>query len=138
MNLQYPWYRENRAARNRYNGDLFLRPEVPKSSEDSSTGFVPKFEATANIPSVMSFSNLSCLGGHGVLGFRLTDFWQWSGEVGGCQDQNSPTYPYAQHFETTGVALSTGAGVDFRLSRAFERATRRPKLRAYMGPKSER
>src|SRR5215472_6283190 len=36
-----------------------------------------------------------------------------------CQDQNSPTYPYAQHFETTGVALSTGAGVDFRLSRAL-------------------
>jgi hypothetical protein len=131
----------------------------------------------------MSFSNLSCLGGHGVLGFRLTDFWQWSGEVGGCmlvgqskgwsgdsltfmmgpqwnwysksrwtphlhlrfggqkitgeycqhhgqlptglqpgrlcQDQNSPTCPYAQHFETTGVALSTGAGVDFRLSRAL-------------------
>lgn len=183
MNLQYPWYRENRAAPSRYNGDLFFRPEVHKSSEESSASFIPKFEAIADIPSVTSFSNLSCVGGNGVLGFHMTDFWQWSGEVGGCmllgqskgwsgdsltfmmgpqwiwysksrwashvhlrvggqkiteehcqhygplptglqpgrlcQDQNSPTYPYAQHFETTCAALSTGAGVDLRLSRAL-------------------
>ena len=36
-----------------------------------------------------------------------------------CQDLNSPTRPYAQHFETTGAALSTGAGIDVRLTRAL-------------------
>jgi len=183
MNLQYPWHRENRAAPSRYEGDLYLSPVVHQSTEGSSNSIIPKFEATANLPSVMWFSDLSCIGGSGVLGFRMTQVWQWSGEVGGCmllgksngwsgdsltfmmgpqwilrsrsrwiphvhlraggqkiteeycqhydplppglhsgrlcQDRNSPTYPYAQHFETTGPAFSTGAGLDLRLTRAL-------------------
>jgi hypothetical protein len=31
----------------------------------------------------------SCLGGNGVGGFRLGDFWQWTLEVGGCTLGNS-------------------------------------------------
>jgi hypothetical protein len=84
MNLQYPWYRENRPAPSRYTGDLYLRPETHDPTADAALPFVPKFEATANIPSVMWFSNLSCIGGSGVIAYRMTDFWQWSGEVGGC------------------------------------------------------
>ena len=183
MNLQYPWHRENRAPPSRYDGDLYLRPEIRRSKEDSVRNVIPTFEATTNLPSMMWFSNVSCIGGSGVLGFRTSAFWQWTGEVGGCmllgkskgwsgdsliftmgpqwilrstsrwiphsylrvggqkitqeycqqygpppaglhlgrfcEDRNSPTHPYAQHFETTGVALSTGAGLDVRLTRAL-------------------
>lgn len=183
MNLQYPWYRENRAAPSHYSGDLYLRPES-EHKDDSPLPFIPKFEATATVPSIMYFSNLSCIGGSGVLAYRWSDFWQWSGEVGGCMllgkskgwsgdsltfmtgpqwilhsesrwtphfhlraggqkiteeycqhygppqtglhpgrlcdvDPNGASSVYAQHFETTGVALSTGGGMDLRLSRAL-------------------
>ena len=183
MNLQYPWHRENRAAPSRYNGELYLRPEAQQPKEDSAPSLIPTFEATTNLPSIMWFSNISCIGGSGVLGFRTGTFWQWTGEVGGCmllgqpkgwsgdsltfmtgpqwilrsssrwiphlhlrvggqkiteeycqhygpppeglhtgrfcQDPNSPTHPYAQHFETTGPALSAGVGLDVRLTRAL-------------------
>jgi hypothetical protein len=36
-----------------------------------------------------------------------------------CLDGNSPSYPYAQHFETTGAALSTGTELDVRLTHAL-------------------
>lgn len=183
MNLQYPWHRENRASPSHYDGEPYLRPEVHRSEESSVHNLIPTFEATTNLPSIMWFSNIPCVGGSGVLGFRASTFWQWTGEVGGCmllgkskgwsgdsltftmgpqwvlrstsrwiphvylrvggqkiteeycqhygpppaglhpgrfcQDLNSPTHPYAQHFETTGAALSTGAGLDLRLTRAL-------------------
>ena len=177
MNLQYPWYRENRPAPSHYEGQLFLQPANPAPRELS---LIPKFEATASIPSAMWFSNLSCLGGFGVLGYHITGSWQWTGEVGGCmlsgkskgwsgdsltfmtgpqwilhsQSRWSPHFHlraggqkiteeyclqygplptglqpgracetdptgYAKHYETTGVALSTGVGMDVALTKAL-------------------
>ena len=177
MDLNYPWHRENRAGVRKYQGDLYFRPSTPIRPTNN---FVPRFELTAAIPSAIRFSNVSCLGGDGIAGYRVTKFVQWSLQVGGCmlvgfprgwsgdsltfmtgpqwilhsQSRWTPhahlraggqklteeycleygTQPetlapgrvcksdpsgYAAHYELTGAALSTGAGLDLRVCNAF-------------------
>jgi len=92
MNLEYPWYRENRGAPSHYDGSAaaFAASMQPVSTSEPQTyPLVPKFEITATLPSVMEIGNLSCLGGGGVAGFRVSDSWQWTAEVGGCTLGNS-------------------------------------------------
>jgi len=174
MNMEWPWYRENRGPLREYHGELYARPPEPKQTEFP---LVPKFEIAAAVPELMRFGNLSCLGGGGVAGFRMTESWQWSLEVSGCTLGNSlPTNwsgdslswttgpqwirhtqsrlsPHAhfrvggqkitekqvdpqvlswvggpppmtdgensegqRHWETTGVSMSMGGGLDVRLS----------------------
>jgi len=36
------------------------------------------------MPSVLQIGDQSCIGGGGIGGVRLTDFWQWTAEVSGC------------------------------------------------------
>jgi hypothetical protein len=81
--LQYPWHRENRPSPTEYDGQLYLRAE---SAADSKfiRPLVPRFELTAAMPSLTRMGHQSCLGGSGVAGFRVSDYWQWSMEVGGC------------------------------------------------------
>lgn len=177
MDLNYPWHRENRAGVRKYRGDLDFRPSAPNKPTDN---FVPRFVLTAAIPSMIRFSNVSCLGGNGVAGYRVSKFFQWSLQVGGCmligfqrgwsgdslsfmtgpqwilhsESRLTPhvhlraggqkiteehcleygTQPetltpgrvcksdpsgYADHYEVTGPALSTGAGLDLRVCKAF-------------------
>jgi hypothetical protein len=86
MNLEWPWYRENRGPLREYAGALYPREPEKEASEFP---LVPKFEIAAAVPEVMRFGNLSCLGGGGVAGYRLTDSWQWTLEVSGCTLGNS-------------------------------------------------
>jgi hypothetical protein len=81
MSLEWPWYRENRGPLREYHGDLYPRVQEPAQTEFP---VVPKFEMAAAVPELMRFGNLSCWGGGGVAGFRVTDSWQWSLEVSGC------------------------------------------------------
>jgi len=123
----------------------------------------------------------SCLGGSGVVGFRIDDSWQWTAEVGGCNLATSlpkhwggdslifntgpqwimhnssrwsphahfraggqkitrdycevegvhpdglfvgkpcksePSF-HAQHYESTGVSISAGGGLDIKLNNAL-------------------
>jgi len=90
MNMEWPWYRENRGPLREYHGELYPRPSEPKQTEFP---LVPKFEIAAAVPELMRFGNLSCEGGGGVAGFRMSESWQWSVEVSGCTLGNSlPTY----------------------------------------------
>jgi hypothetical protein len=178
MNLQYPWHRENRPSPTEYRGQLYPRSESPQTRKP---GLVPSLELTGAVPSLMNIGPYACQGGDGIAGFRISGFWQWTAEVGGCTLGNSlPRYwsgdsltfmtgpqwivhstsrwsPHvhlrlggqkitmkycqeggvhqpglstgspcatdpsgvARHFESTGFALSTGAGVDYRVNRAF-------------------
>jgi len=86
MNLEYPWHRENRLDPDRYEPGSFV-PEQTTATEKNS--FVPSFEITATVPSFLNIGGLSCLGGGAVAGFRLSDNWQWTAEVGGCTLGNS-------------------------------------------------
>jgi len=85
MDLNPPWHRENRPGVRQYRGDLNYRPTTPEKANVNVSPFYPKFELTAAIPSVMRFSNVSCLGGDGVAAYRISDFFQWSAQVGGCK-----------------------------------------------------
>ena len=95
MMLQYPWHRENRASVSEYDGQLYLRPSGPLQRAISPSanrgGFnaVPKFELTAAIPALYQVGGTNCLGGNGIGAFRLSDFVQWTLEVGGCTLGNS-------------------------------------------------
>ena len=174
---RYPWYRENRPE---YDGQLYVRTESPSTGK-FMLPLVPKFELTAAMPSYTRMGSYSCLGGSGVAGFRINDFWQWTLEVGGCTLGNSLpkhwsgdslifhtgpqwimhnssrwsphahfrvggqkiTQEYcadhgdkpaglstgtpcqsepnlrAQHYESTGFSISTGAGLDVKLNSAL-------------------
>ena len=85
MTWQYPWNRENRDAPRTYTGRLRT---APLSAEAQIGRFelpiVPKFELAATVPSLTRMGDLSCLGGGGVAGMRLSDVWQWTIEVSGC------------------------------------------------------
>lgn len=90
MVFQYPWNRENRDAPSHYSGSL---RRSPVSAEQQIGRFepsiVPTFEIAATLPSLLQVGDLSCLGGGGVAGMRLTDVWQWTLEVSGCTLENS-------------------------------------------------
>jgi hypothetical protein len=85
MDFNSPWHRENRSGVRQYRGDLYYRPATPEKTNANVSPFYPKFELTAAVPSIMRFSNVSCLGGDGVAGYRISDFVQWSVQVGGCR-----------------------------------------------------
>jgi hypothetical protein len=178
--LQYPWHRENRPSPTVYDGQLYVRAES-LTSDKFMPPLVPKFELTAAMPSYTQMGPHSCLGGSGVAGFRLSELWQWTLEVGGCTLGNSlpnhwsgdalifhtgpqwimhsssrwsphihfriggqkVTQEYcavagtppgglsigtpcqsepnlrAQHYESTGVSISTGGGLDVKLNNAL-------------------
>jgi hypothetical protein len=91
MDFNYPWRRENRPGVKDYRGETYVVPDSERPPVETS--IVPKFEMAAAVPELMRFGNLSCWGGGGVAGFRMTDSWQWSLEVSGCTLGNSlPTY----------------------------------------------
>ena len=106
MNLEYPWYRENRAAPSRYESAVGAYAGVaPVEASGSKTyPLVPKFEFTATLPSVMKTGGLSCLGGGGVGGFRMADSWQWTLEVSGCTLGNSTP----QNWSGDSLTFTTG------------------------------
>jgi hypothetical protein len=178
--LQYPWHRENRPGPSRYDGQLYMGTES-RIYGNFMPPLVPKFELTAAMPSFTQMGHYSCIGGSGVAGFRLSDFWQWTVEVGGCTLGNSlPSHwsgdslifhagpqwivhnssrwsPHmhfrlggqkltqeycavrgpqpggltlgtpcksepnlrAQHYESTGLSISTGGGLDVKLNSAI-------------------
>ena len=178
MAFKVPWNRENRPGIHDYDGELYSQPEnVNMGTFERSS--IPQFELSATVPFLMWIGNLSCIGGGGAGGFRVTPEWQWTLEVGGCSIANSlpkdwsgdsltfstgpqwigysksrwtprihfrvggqkiteqysnpvlkeqilnslpPTkgpasvyYDYVTPYETTGLSLSVGGGVDFRL-----------------------
>jgi hypothetical protein len=105
MTWQYPWNRENRDAPSTYTGKL----RTPPVSEEEQIGrfelpLVPKFEIAATVPSLMRMGNLSCLGGGGVAGIRLSDVWQWTLEVSGCTLGNS----LPQNWSGDSLTFTTG------------------------------
>jgi hypothetical protein len=77
-----PWHRDNRPGIRAYDGKLY--PHVSASAETSTPSLVPRFELAAALPSVLRMGKLSCIGGGGVGAMRLTDSWQWTLEVSGC------------------------------------------------------
>lgn len=83
LGFRYPWHRENRPGVHDYQGELYYRKAI-RSDSEFSLPLVPKFEITAVLPSVTRYGNLYCYGGSAVAGFRISDHWQWTGEVGGC------------------------------------------------------
>ena len=91
MNLEYPWYRENRDAPSRYDGAMASYTNFLATQNQAAKTYplVPSFEFTAAVPSVMRIGGLSCLGGGGVAGFRVAEDWQWTVEAGGCTLGNS-------------------------------------------------
>lgn len=84
MDMNYPWHRENRPGIRKYRGELYTPPESEKKNGNFELPLVPRFELTAAIPTMTRYGNLSCAGGHGVAGYRISNTWQWSGDVGGC------------------------------------------------------
>lgn|SRR5215469_1211211 len=106
MNLEYPWYRENRAAPSRYESAMGTYAGVApvEASASKTYPLVPRFEFTATLPSVMQMGGLSCLGGGGVGGFRVADSWQWTLEVSGCTLGNSTP----QNWSGDSLTFTTG------------------------------
>ena len=98
--LRYPWHRENRPD---YDGELYLRAESAQPGT-FMLPLVPKFELTAAMPSYTRMGPYSCLGGSGIAGFRLSDFWQWTLEVGGCTLGNS----LPKHWSGDSLIFHTG------------------------------
>ena len=84
MDLNYPWHRENRAGVRQYRGELYTLSNSQENIGNFTLPIVPKFQLTAAIPTFARYGALRCAGGHGVAGFRLSNSWQWSGDVGGC------------------------------------------------------
>jgi hypothetical protein len=82
LGFRYPWHRENRPGVHDYQGELYYRK--PTRSDSELLPLVPKLEITAVLPSVTRYGNLYCYGGSAVAGFRISERWQWTGEVGGC------------------------------------------------------
>jgi hypothetical protein len=101
--LQYPWHRENRPSPTAYDGQLYLRAESLNSGKFMHP-IVPKFELTAAMPSYTQMGHSSCIGGSGIAGFRLSDFWQWPLEVGGCTLGNS----LPKHWSGDSLIFNTG------------------------------
>ena len=196
MTLQVPWHRENRAGIQSYSGEPFIHQPTHAEVDPSTLPHIPKFELTAAIPTLTRYGNLSCLGGRGIAGFRISESWQWSAEVGGCTLGNdrpagwsgdsltfltgpqwvshtdSPWSPYfhvrfggqkitqdycleyqqtkvltekilcktdptgyAKHYESTGIAFSTGTGIDLRINRAMEaRLVSFDYIHSWLGP----
>ncbi len=181
MTLQAPWHRENRPGIRSYSGELYTHQLGHAETDPSALPHIPTFELTATVPTLTRYGNLSCLGGGGEAGFRISDSWQWTGEVGGCTLGNdrpsgwsgdsltfltgpqwvrhteshwtpyfrvriggqkitqdycleyeeskvltekklckTDSTGYAKHYESTGIAFSTGTGVDLRINRALE------------------
>ena len=85
MAFRYPWHRENRAGVHEYSGELFFREPTQAELNPSALPIVPKIEVIGSLPSVTRYGSHSCTGGTGIVGFRLSDSWQWTGEVGGCE-----------------------------------------------------
>jgi hypothetical protein len=107
MNLEYPWYRENRDAPSRYEANTahtYMNAVKPEEGVQSTYPLVPKFEITATLPSVMNIGGLSCLGGGGVGGFRIAENWQWTAEVSGCTLGNS----LPQNWSGDSLTFTTG------------------------------
>jgi hypothetical protein len=101
--LKYPWHRENRPSPTVYDGQLYLRAES-LTSDKSMLPPVPRFELTAAMPAYTQMGHYSCLGGSGVGGFRLSEFWQWTAEVGGCTLGNS----LPKHWSGDSLIFHTG------------------------------
>lgn len=107
MNLEYPWYRENRGAPSRYESAMpgsYAGVSPVQSSGSKTYPLVPKFEFTATLPSLMQTGGLSCLGGGGIGGFRMADDWQWTLEVSGCTLGNSTP----QNWSGDSLTFTTG------------------------------
>ena len=105
MNFEYPWHRENRENPSDYESSAYYASYAQNQSRESTTyPLVPKFEITATLPSVMNIGDLSCLGGGGVGGFRLSDTWQWTAEVSGCTLGNS----LPQNWSGDSLTFTTG------------------------------
>jgi len=105
MNLEYPWHRENRGAPSHYESSAYYANYVTSEASQSKTyPLVPKFELTATLPSVMSIAGLSCLGGGGIGGMRVSDSWQWTLEVSGCTLGNS----LPQNWSGDSLTFTTG------------------------------
>jgi hypothetical protein len=97
---EYPWHRENRPGVRAYDGQLYLRAKNPQPADEQQ---VPSFELTATLPSVLRLGGLSCLGGGGIGGFRVTDSWQWTAEVSGCSFGN-----FEKNWSGDSLTFSTG------------------------------
>lgn len=107
MNLEYPWYRENRAAPSHYESGItgsYASMSPVEASGSKTYPIVPKFEFTATLPSQMQIGGLSCLGGGGIGGFRMDDNWQWTVEVSGCTLGNSTP----QNWSGDSLTFTTG------------------------------
>lgn len=106
MNLEYPWYRENRGAPSHYERNSFVPVQRAQSESGEGTVYplVPQFEITATLPSVMNIGGVSCLGGGGVAGFKISDSWQWTAEVSGCTLGNS----LPENWSGDSLTFSTG------------------------------
>lgn len=90
MDINYPWHRENRPGVRKYRGELYSRPANEQNIGNFELPIVPRFELTASIPTITRYGNLSCAGGRGVAGYRVSNTWQWSGDVGGCMLLDMP------------------------------------------------
>lgn len=105
MNFEYPWHRENREAPTDYESSGYYASYVQSQTRENQTyPLVPKFEITATLPSVMNVGDLSCLGGGGVAGFKVSDNWQWTAEVSGCTLGNS----LPQNWSGDSLTFTTG------------------------------
>lgn len=93
MMFHAPWHRENRDGIETYSGQIFVSPSksVLDVVNPEKYGFndIPRFEIAATVPTLHAVAGLNCLGGGGVGGLRVSDFWQWTIEVGGCTLGNS-------------------------------------------------
>lgn len=107
MNMEYPWYRENRGAPSRYERNSFVPVQRAQSESGDGTVYplIPKFEIAATLPSVMNIGGLSCLGGGGVAGFKVSDNWQWTAEISGCTLGNSSL---PQNWSGDSLTFTTG------------------------------
>jgi len=88
MAFKKPWHRENRPGVHSYAGELYPAPAEPNMGSFEQP-LIPEFEISATLPSVMFFQDIYCLGGGGIGAFRISPFWQWTVEVGGCTLGNS-------------------------------------------------
>jgi len=105
MNFEYPWHRENRDAPTDYESSAYYASYVQSRAPENQTyPLVPKFEIAATVPSLMNIGDLSCLGGGGVGGFRMSDRWQWTAEVSGCTLGNSTP----QNWSGDSLTFTTG------------------------------
>src|SRR6185312_8134189 len=84
MASQAPWHRDSRPGIRRYRGEFYSHQPSDAETDPYALPDIPKFELTAVVPTLTRYGDMSCLGGGGIARFRMSDSWQWTGEVGGC------------------------------------------------------